>query len=65
VARERVEARGSEPDGGNRRCRAAWLERGHKESARVWQMRARGWSNACAAEQSSAQLSHGKAEASA
>jgi hypothetical protein len=63
VARARVETHGSEPDGGNRRCRAAQLKRGHRESVRVWQMRARGWSNACVAEQSSAQLRHGKAEA--
>jgi hypothetical protein len=42
VARVRVEARGSEPDGGNRRYRAARLERGHREPARVRQMRVHG-----------------------
>jgi hypothetical protein len=48
-----------------RRALEARLARGHRKSARVWQMRARGWSNACAVEQCSAQQKHGKAEASA
>jgi hypothetical protein len=35
-----------------RRARAAQLEHGHREPARVRQMRAHGWSSACAAEKS-------------
>jgi hypothetical protein len=33
-------------------ARAAQLERGHREPARVRQMRVHGWSSACTAEQS-------------
>jgi hypothetical protein len=47
VARVSVEARGSEPGGGNRRCRSAQSERGHREPARVWQMRAQATAQTC------------------